>query len=50
MIGQGYKQGNGDYMLFIKKQGKKIVILLVYINDMILIWNDKEEIMKLKTN
>lgn len=40
MIGQRYKQGNGDHKLFVKKHDKKVVIL-VYVDDMVVIEDDR---------
>lgn len=46
MINQGYSQGYIDRMLFVKRMSGKI--FLVYIDDMIVIVDDKEDIVKLK--
>lgn len=48
MINQGYIQSNVDHTLSIKKQNEIIYIFFAYINDMIVISNDEEEIRKLK--
>lgn len=31
----GYIQGNGDYTLFVKRNGIQVIILLIYVDDMI---------------
>lgn len=40
---QGCSQRNGDYMLFVKINDKKVIVLLVYINDMIVTGDDNKE-------
>ena len=45
-----YDQSNVDHTLFIKNKGKKITCLLIYVDDMIIIGNDLDEIAKLKKN
>ena len=44
----GYKQNNSDHTLFLKKQGELITCLIIYVNDMILIRSDLEEIKRLR--
>ncbi|RVX11271.1 Heat shock 70 kDa protein 17 [Vitis vinifera] len=45
----GYKQGQADHTLFVKKSHVgKMVILIVYVDDIILSGNDMEELQKLK--
>ena len=45
MKDRGYKQSNGDYALFIKHTNKgDMVVLIVYVNDILITWNDEEEI------
>ncbi|RVW72252.1 Retrovirus-related Pol polyprotein from transposon RE1 [Vitis vinifera] len=45
----GYKQGQADHTLFVKKShAEKMAILIVYVDDIILSGNDMEELQKLK--
>ncbi|KAF3772145.1 Retrovirus-related Pol polyprotein from transposon TNT 1-94 [Nymphaea thermarum] len=44
----GYKQGNGDHTLFVKRIESKVTLLLVYVDDMIVTGDDKEETTRLK--
>ncbi|RVX06283.1 Retrovirus-related Pol polyprotein from transposon TNT 1-94 [Vitis vinifera] len=45
----GYKQGQADYTLFVKKShAGKMAILIVYVDDIILSGNDMEELQNLK--
>ncbi|RVX10878.1 Retrovirus-related Pol polyprotein from transposon TNT 1-94 [Vitis vinifera] len=45
----GYKQGQADHTLFVKKShAGKMAILIVYVNDIILSGNDMEELQNLK--
>lgn len=46
---QVYHQGNVDNTLFVKITNNRVVILLVYMDDMIITINDNEEIAKLKS-
>ncbi|RVW53241.1 Retrovirus-related Pol polyprotein from transposon TNT 1-94 [Vitis vinifera] len=39
----GYRQSNSDHTLFLKKQHGKIMALIVYVDDMVVIGNDPEE-------
>lgn len=45
-----YKQINSDHALFIKYASHKVSILLVYVNDMVITGNNKNEIIRLKKN
>lgn len=45
---QGYFKGNSDHILFVKKNKENIAILLVYVNDMMITYDDFEEIGKMK--
>ncbi|RVW96855.1 Retrovirus-related Pol polyprotein from transposon TNT 1-94 [Vitis vinifera] len=46
----GYKQGQADHTLFVKKShAGKMAILIVYVDDIILFGNDMEELQNLKT-
>ncbi|KAJ0625451.1 putative RNA-directed DNA polymerase [Helianthus annuus] len=48
MKGYGFKQSNSDHTLFIKQRGRLVTCLIVYVDDMIITGNDKEEMIKLK--
>ncbi|CAN6448059.1 unnamed protein product [Victoria cruziana] len=48
MKNMNFKQGNSDHTLFIKSDGERRCILLVYVDDMIITGSDKEEILRLK--
>lgn len=43
-----YMQGNSDHILFIKREGEKISILLVYVDDIVITSDDKIKISKLR--
>ena len=38
----GFKQSNSDHTLFIKHKVGKVIVLIVYVDDMIIIGNDEE--------
>jgi Reverse transcriptase (RNA-dependent DNA polymerase) len=44
MRGYGYTQSDSDHTIFYKKRYKKIVVLIIYVDDMIIIGNDEEGI------
>lgn len=44
MIKNGYKQCQADHTLFVKRQGKKVTALLVYVDDIVVTSNDEVEI------
>lgn len=44
----GYGQCNGDHTVFYRHTNKKITILAVYVDDIIITGNDEEEIKRLK--
>ena len=44
----GYRQSNSDHTLFLRRRGGKITCLIIYVDDMIITGNDKEEIINLK--
>ncbi|KAK8957122.1 hypothetical protein KSP39_PZI000020 [Platanthera zijinensis] len=48
MIKFGYKQGHSDHTLFVKRNEGKIVVLIVYVDDIVITGNDTDEISKLK--
>jgi len=46
---KGYNQSQADHTLFIKHSlGGKLSILIVYVNDIIVTWNDNSEMNNLK--
>lgn len=44
----GYKQSDADHTRFVKKRSKKVTILIVYVDDMVVTGSDDEEINKLQ--
>jgi hypothetical protein len=44
----GFKQSNSDHTLFIKYRLSKVTVLIVYVDDMIITRDDKEEISRLQ--
>ena len=48
MTNYGYKQSNSDYTLFLKRQNDRITCLIIYVDDIIITGDDKEEICTLK--
>ena len=42
----GYKQSDADHTLFVKRRSKKVTILIVYVDDMVVTGSDDEEINK----
>jgi hypothetical protein len=44
----GFKQNNSDHTLFIKHNGKKVTVLIVYVDDMIITGDDEEDILRLQ--
>jgi len=46
----GYKQCNGDHTVFYRHSGKRIAILAVYVDDIIIIGDDEVEVKRLKEN
>ncbi|XP_076908792.1 uncharacterized protein LOC143565815 [Bidens hawaiensis] len=46
----GFKQSNSDHTLFLKRRNNLITCLIIYVDDMIITGDDKEEITKLKGN
>ena len=50
MKGYGFKQSNSDHTLFLKRKGKLVTCLIIYVDDMIITGNDEEVMRKLKAN
>jgi ribosomal protein S3 len=48
MKGYGYTQSDSNHTIFFKKNQGKIVVLIIDVNDMIIIGNDKTEIQNLE--
>ncbi|XP_068329644.1 uncharacterized mitochondrial protein AtMg00810-like [Pyrus communis] len=48
MIKYGYRQGNTDHTLFIKRMGGKVTLLIIYVDDMVVTGDDTEEIKRLQ--
>ena len=48
MIKFGYKQSNSDHTLILKRQYNHIACLIIYVDDMIITGDDKDEICALK--
>lgn len=44
----GYCQENSDHTLFIKWNGGKVTLLIIYVDGMVVIWDDVAEIEKLQ--
>ncbi|KAM2750693.1 hypothetical protein EV2_029442 [Malus domestica] len=44
----GFKQSNSDHTLFLKRRMSKLTTLIIYVDDMIVTGDDKEEISRLK--
>nr|GEW54323.1 putative RNA-directed DNA polymerase [Tanacetum cinerariifolium] len=45
-----FKQSNSDHTLFLKRKGKLVTCLIIYVDDMIITGNDEEEMTRLRTN
>jgi hypothetical protein len=48
MIKFGFKQSNSDHTMFVKRQGGKITVLIVYVDDIIVTGDDEDEISSIK--
>lgn len=48
IIGQGYRQVQSDHAMFFKHENGKKIILILYVDDIILIEDDIEEMRRLK--
>ncbi|XP_034224126.1 uncharacterized mitochondrial protein AtMg00810-like [Prunus dulcis] len=45
----GYKQSNSDHILFVKRDGRRLTALIVYVDDIVVTGNDTKEQLKLQT-
>jgi hypothetical protein len=43
----GFSQSNSDHTLFLKRNWGKIVVLIIYVDDMIVTGNDEDRISEL---
>jgi ribosomal protein S3 len=43
-----YTQSDSDHTMFVKRRPGKITVLIIYVNDMIIIGDDKKEIESLE--
>jgi len=50
LCGMGYKQCNGDHTVFYRHSGRRIAILAVYVDDIIITGDDEVEVKRLKEN
>src|SRR6185295_10175151 len=48
--GMGYKQCNGDHTVFYRHSGRRIALLAVYVDDIIITGDDEVEIKRMKEN
>ena len=48
MTSFGYQQSNADHTLFIKHHKGKITLLIVYVDNIVMTGDDKEEMARLK--
>ena len=46
----GYRQGNFDHTLFIKHGGDRVILFIIYVDDMVVTYDDLDEIEKLQMN
>ena len=45
----GYKQSNSDHTLFLRRSGKQITCLVIYVDDMVITGNNPKEIDRLRS-
>lgn len=50
MITNVYKQWQADHTLFVKRMDRKVMALIVYVDDIMMTGNDEVEIAQLKSN
>uniref|UniRef100_A0A803LDK6 Reverse transcriptase Ty1/copia-type domain-containing protein n=1 Tax=Chenopodium quinoa TaxID=63459 RepID=A0A803LDK6_CHEQI len=48
LVSFGYTQSKADYSLFTRMQGNSVTIVLVYVDDLLITGNNKEEIARIK--
>ena len=49
MVGHGYRRTAADYCVYFKRYpGEKFIILLLYVDDMLIVGQDRAQISKLK--
>ncbi|GJS64961.1 ribonuclease H-like domain-containing protein [Tanacetum coccineum] len=48
LVEHGFEQSKFDYSLYVKKKGSMFVALLVYVDDIVITWNDEVEIKSFK--
>ncbi|KAD4584477.1 hypothetical protein E3N88_22078 [Mikania micrantha] len=46
----GFKQSNSDHTLFLKRRNNRVTCLIIYVDDMVITGDDKEEMERLKKN
>jgi hypothetical protein len=44
----GFKQSHSDHTLFLKHRNRKVTVLIIYVDDMIITGDDREEISRLQ--
>lgn len=50
MITNEYKRCQADHILFVKRAGSKVMTLIVYVDDIVIIENDEVEVRLLRIN
>jgi Reverse transcriptase (RNA-dependent DNA polymerase) len=50
VIKEGYLQSNADHTMFIRKNWRKLCVLIVYVDDIVLTGNDTMEMGRIKDN
>lgn len=48
MLGFGYKQSNVNHIMFVKRNANKVIVLIVYVDDIFVTGNDEEDVTYLK--
>lgn len=49
MLKIGYKQSHADHTMFVRREGEKITVLIVYVDDIVVTGNHEAEISQLKS-